>query len=131
MSGQYAVAHVVINRVQSDKYPSSVCSVVKQGYSNGRHKCQFSWFCDGKSDTPREKIAWAWSLLVADDVLRGNSYDETDNATHYHALYVKPYWADSLKVTGVIGSHIFYKQLIVTSIGVDGTIQLWHSCHIT
>jgi spore germination cell wall hydrolase CwlJ-like protein len=107
--GQYAVAQVVINRVQHDSWPDDVCSVVHQGYHKGKHRCQFSWHCDGKSDTPREKVAWARAMIIADDVLSGRVPDMTDGSTHYHALYVKPYWAKSLKYRVTYGSHKFYE----------------------
>jgi len=29
-------------------------------------------------------------------------------STHYHANYVRPFWARSLKKMDVIGHHIFY-----------------------
>ena len=109
MLGQYAVAHVVMNRVQSDRYPDTTCDVVQQGYHKGKHKCQFSWYCDGKSDTPREHRAWALASLVAYDVLMGTVPDVTRGSTHYHATYVKPYWAAHYEKTGKYGSHIFYK----------------------
>jgi N-acetylmuramoyl-L-alanine amidase len=109
MSGQYAVAHVVLNRVQSSRFPDTVCKVVQQGYHKGKHRCQFSWFCDGLSDRPREQVAWARSLLIADDVMRGEVPDPTKGATHYHANYVKPYWAKHLEYNVTYGSHRFYE----------------------
>ena len=109
MIGQYAVAHVVMNRVQHDRFPDDICAVVHQGYHKGKHKCQFSWYCDGKSDTPHDPEAWAWAVLVAYDVLQSRVPDPTYGATHYHATYVKPYWADHYKQTVTLGSHIFYK----------------------
>jgi spore germination cell wall hydrolase CwlJ-like protein len=107
--GQYAVAHVTINRVQSNRWPNDVCKVVKQGYRKGRHRCQFSWYCDGKSDKPYEELAWAKSLIVADNVLSGRILDITYGATHYHARYVRPYWSKKLLKTVAYGSHKFYK----------------------
>ena len=60
--GQIAVALVTINRVKSKRFPNTICKVVKQAsYKNGkvvRNRCHFSWFCDGKSDNPRNKRAW-------------------------------------------------------------------------
>ena len=109
MIGQYAVAHVVMNRVQHDRFPDDICAVVHQGYHKGKHKCQFSWYCDGKSDTPHDPEACAWAVLVAYDVLQSRVPDPTYGATHYHATYVKPYWADHYKQTVTLGSHIFYK----------------------
>ena len=107
MIGQYAVAQVVINRVQSSKFPNDVCSVIKQSRKDGT--CQFSWYCDGKSDKPREPYAWAYAQMVAADVILGETVDITDGATHYHANYVRPYWADELEYTVTYGSHLFYK----------------------
>jgi len=110
MVGQYAVAQVVMNRVQSSKFPNDVCSVVKQSRNDGT--CQFSWYCDGKSDKPREAYAWAYAQMVAADTLIGQGIDVTDitqGATHYHAHYVRPYWADKLEYTVTYGSHLFYK----------------------
>ena len=108
--GQYAVAHVVLNRVQSERYPDDVCSVVKQGYVKGRRDCQFSWYCDGKSDVPREERAWLKAQVVAAQVLYGEMPDISDGSTHYHANYVHPPWAKRLDKMGQIGSHIFYRM---------------------
>ena len=107
--GQYAVAHVVLNRVQSSRWPSDICSVVKQGYSKGKHRCQFSWYCDGKSDLWHEEVPWARALVVADNVMSGKVPDVTNGATHYHAQYVKPYWSAWLTTTVTYGSHKFYE----------------------
>ena len=61
-AGQIAVAHVIQNRIEDPRYPDNACDVVKQGYYwNGipiRNKCQFSFYCDGKSDDPKNKQAW-------------------------------------------------------------------------
>ena len=109
MIGQYAVAHVVLNRVQSTKWPDNICSVVYQGLHKGKHKCQFSWYCDGKSDKAKEEVSWARALVVADNVMRGKVPDVTEGATHYHAVYVQPYWSALLNTTVTYGSHKFYK----------------------
>ena len=109
MAGQYAVAQVVINRVHSDSFPDTICGVVKQGYHKGRHRCQFSWHCDGKSDKPRNSVSWATSVVVANNVMRNRVPDITNGATHYHANYVNPYWAKHLDKTVTIGTHLFYK----------------------
>ena len=109
MNGMYAVASVVINRVQDDRWPNNVCAVVKDGYRKDSVKCQFSWYCDGKTDRPHEDRAWAMAVLVADDILKGTVDDVSYGATHYHANYVKPIWAKKLTRTVSYGSHIFYK----------------------
>jgi len=110
-----AVADVVINRVEDTRYPDSICEVVKQGNkhpdgSMKRNQCQFSWYCDGKSDRPQDTDAWidaqqiAW-FMVWDRKHRGI----TEGATHYHANYVEPRWAKDLQLVGRIGVHIFYR----------------------
>ena len=109
LRGQVAVANVTLNRVADSKWPNDVCSVVEQGYTKGKSNCQFSWYCDGKSDTPTHTVAWARAVLVANDVMMGYIPDITKGATHYHAKYVNPYWSKSFTKTVEIGSHIFYK----------------------
>ena len=109
LQGQAAVAHVVLNRVASGRWPDDVCSVIHQGYEKGRFKCQFTWYCDGKPDEPKEILAWAKSVLVANQVLTGVVPDVTNGATHYHARYVNPYWSASLSKTVTYGSHLFYR----------------------
>ena len=109
LQGQAAVAHVVLNRVASGRWPDDVCSVIHQGYEKGRFRCQFTWYCDGKPDEPTEILAWAKSVLVANQVLTGVVPDVTNGATHYHARYVNPYWSASLSKTVTYGSHLFYR----------------------
>ena len=50
-SGQLAVGHVVM-------FPGTVCGVIQQGGALRRHRCQFSWWCDGRSDKPGNKRLW-------------------------------------------------------------------------
>ena len=109
MDGQYAVAHVVLNRVADDSFPDDACKVVKQGYHKGKHRCQFSWYCDGKSDRPTERRAWLDSQLVAHKVVHGYVKDNTDGSIYYHANYVRPFWSKHYEHTVTLGSHIFYK----------------------
>lgn len=109
-----APAMVVLNRVKDPRYPNDVCEVVKQAKKNRngfprRHLCQFSWYCDGKSDQPTDKDAWEWSNVIAELVLSGQIKDVTDGATHYHANYVEPDWQIVKTFTGRIGSHLFYR----------------------
>ena len=85
-----APAHVVLNRVKDERYPNDICSVVKQAktYSNWfpiKNKCQFSWYCDGRSDKPLDENAFNFSFLIAKLVLTGRIKDVTSGAPHYHA----------------------------------------------
>jgi spore germination cell wall hydrolase CwlJ-like protein len=109
VAGQAAVAQVVLNRVRSGLYPSSICGVV---YQNRHHynACQFSFACEGKSLRVTEPEAWRTAVKVAEDVTSGTTYlSDVGGATHYHANYVKPRWARSLVKMDVIGHHVFYK----------------------
>lgn len=107
--GQLAVAEVILNRVDSPRYPDSVCGVVAQGESNAPY-CQFSYRCDGKSDGMTEgsmrdlmgKIAWV--------MMNGKPRILTGKATHYHTNAVSPRWAAKLVRTARIGDHIFYRR---------------------
>jgi spore germination cell wall hydrolase CwlJ-like protein len=110
-----AVADVVLNRENDKRYPNTICNVVQQGlkHANGsmkRNRCQFSWYCDGKSDWPSDMDAWidaqqiAYMMIVYNDG-RGLS----EGSTHYHARYVSPEWARDLQLVGRIGVHIFYR----------------------
>ena len=108
-AGKIAVGHVVMNRVTNSKFPESVCDVVMQGGENRRHKCQFSWWCDGRPDTPRNKRAWWLSKQLAFQIYVGMSKDPTNGALWYHADYVSPVWRKGLKRGPKIGQHIFYQ----------------------
>lgn len=110
-----AVADVVLNRVQDSRYPDTICEVVKQGrqHANGqmvRNMCQFSWYCDGKSDWPQDLDSWVDAQQIAYNMIQWNDgRGLTEGATHYHANYVDPEWARDLHLVGRIGVHIFYR----------------------
>ncbi|MFO1148925.1 MAG: cell wall hydrolase [Alsobacter sp.] len=107
--GQAAVAQVVLNRVRSGLYPTSVCGVVYQN-RNRKFACQFSFACEGKSLRINEVDSWKTAVRIAREVTFGQTYNEdVGAATHYHANYVRPFWAKRLKKMDVIGRHIFYK----------------------
>ena len=121
-AGKLAVAHVTLNRVDSKQFPNSVCEVVYEGphytASNGtqypvRDRCQFSWYCDGKGDDPREgSRLWEDAQELAKYVLLRQEElpDITDGALHYHASYIDaPKWAKKTKITTKIDTHIFYR----------------------
>lgn len=116
-AGKLAVAHVTHNRVINKHFPGSYCEVVHQGkhYKSGfpvRDRCQFSWYCDGKHDSPYPGPTWdkvqdiaVYFYRNADDLR-----DITDGATYYHADYISdPRWAKFKKKTVKIDTHIFYR----------------------
>jgi spore germination cell wall hydrolase CwlJ-like protein len=106
--GQAAVAQVVLNRARSGTYPSTVCGVVYQN----RHKylaCQFTFACEGKALRTDEAGPWSTAQRIARDVAEGRTYlPGVGNATHYHANYVRPWWARHMDKREKVGRHIFY-----------------------
>ena len=121
LAGKVAVSQVVLNRVSSARYPDDVCSVVEQGptYTNSegitypkRHKCQFSWYCDGKGDEAKNQRAWRESVTIASAVMDGIYPDIVEGALWYHADYVSPRWRKGVKYVTQIDRHIFYSELI-------------------
>ena len=119
-AGKVAVAYVTLNRVESDKYPNSICDVVYEGshFANGHPKrdmCQFSWYWDGKGDIPGPGPLWEESQRVAREMVRrhitAQLLDITDGATHYHASWMERYprWSNERKKMTHIDQHIFYR----------------------
>ena len=106
--GQEAVAQVILNRVRDPNYANSVCGVVFEG-AERTTGCQFSFTCDGAlSQAP---VGWAWNRakVVAERALAGHVAARVGTATHYHADYVRPWWAPTLNKLTQIGAHIFYR----------------------
>ena len=110
VAGMLAVGHVVLNRVASDRFPDTVCKVIRQGGERRRHRCQFSWWCDGRSDKPHNEVAWNASRLIAWFIYNGQTEDPTGGALWYHADYVNPYWREAFIAGPQIGRHIFYRN---------------------
>lgn len=135
--GMLAVAMVTINRVADAAYPNSICEVVHQGkhteswktrkikdlpenlreYVPVLNRCQFSWYCDGVADVVHNTKLYAQAKNIAEIVISGfrqnfKMVDITEGATHYHATYVDPRWANTgeLEKVAKIGTHIFYKK---------------------
>jgi spore germination cell wall hydrolase CwlJ-like protein len=107
--GRAAVAQVVLNRVKSGLYPNSVCGTVYQNASRYL-ACQFTFACEGKSLRITEPGPWRDAVRIAREVYDGTTYlAEVGASTHYHADYVRPYWARKLKKMDTIGRHVFYK----------------------
>ena len=122
--GWIAVAFVTVNRMNDSRFPNTICEVVHQAPTreswkkNGeyypiRNKCQFSWYCDGKADDIHnedlyyEIYDFVQRIMTPEYVM--NYIDITEGATHYHADYVKPAWAETKTKTAEIGDHIFYR----------------------
>ncbi len=106
--GVFAVAEVILNRVDNRQYPGSVCGVINQG-TGARFQCQFTYTCDGITDRVRDPAAWARVGVVARLMLDGAPRQLTQGATHYHTRAVSPSWSRRLPQTAAIGSHLFYR----------------------
>jgi spore germination cell wall hydrolase CwlJ-like protein len=145
MEGKAGVANVTRNRVNDARWPSTYCEVVQQGpvreswktkknpdladedrvYYPRKHRCQFSWYCDGLRDiiwANKEKTgitieanarAWRDSVKVAIYTLGFGSYrvnDNTDGAVYYYAHnLVTPSWSHTKDLTVIVGNHTFMK----------------------
>lgn len=122
IEGMLAVGHVTMNRVESSRFPDTVCGVVRQtkyikSWRTGelvpaRNRCQFSWYCDGRPEVVnKESKAWKNSMLIAAATFyRMNGDDTTYGSMWYHAERVTPYWANSMHKVRQVNNHIFYRQ---------------------
>jgi N-acetylmuramoyl-L-alanine amidase len=113
--GKLAVAQVTLNRVNSGKFPSDICSVVYQKTvdQNLKTVCQFSWTCMVKELVNKNKYVWEESYLIAKRALTEPVLHDTiaeSNALYFHAVYVNPGWSKT-KVVKQIGNHIFYSKI--------------------
>lgn len=117
--GQFAVAAVTLNRVESDKFPDSICGVVYQARMRpswkdpnklipSRHRCQFSWYCDGKPDEIDDLKAYEKAIQIANISIKGAIKDVTSGSLFYHNHNVDPHWNDEMLLTANIGKHKFY-----------------------
>lgn len=109
VKGQFAVAEVILNRVESARFPDNVCGVIRQG-TGKKYGCQFTYNCDGKPETITEQTAFHRVAKVAMMSLARTARPLTDGATHYHTTAVRPNWSRKYKKTAKIGVHIFYRH---------------------
>ncbi len=114
LRGQFAVAEVILNRVDSSLYPDTVCGVINQG-TGRKYQCQFTYTCDGNSKTVHERDAFEVSARVASVMVNGAPRTLTKGATHYHTKAVRPNWSRTFPRTTTIGVHHFYRHPTVTA----------------
>lgn len=112
--GMFAVGEVILNRVDSDAYPDTLCGVINQG-TGRRYACQFTYTCDGNPEVISEPRAWERVGKVAAILIEGAPRALTGGATHYHTKAVSPSWAKRFPRTAAIGSHYFYRQPVRTA----------------
>ena len=106
--GQMAVAQVVVNRVKNPAYPDTVCGVVYQN-KHWLNRCQFSFACDRIRDVVTDQASWTQAMEIAEGFAGGKMWlPDIGASTHYHATYVRPAWAPTMKRVERIGQHVFY-----------------------
>ncbi len=102
LSGQRAVANVILNRAEDPRFPNSVCGVVADG-------CQFSYRCDGKPEVFADKVKLTNATKATEVALTNPQEDVTDGALFFHATWMKPGWFATLRRTVTLGGNIFYR----------------------
>jgi len=110
-SGMMAVGTVTMNRVESSKFPNTVCAVVyEKTFSSGRRVCQFSWVCQPNVTKPNKNIdLYRQAVAIAARILyTGDRYQKVRHALFFHADYVNPRWRN-MRHVATIGRHIFYE----------------------
>ena len=111
-NGKLAVAQVTLNRVNHEKFPNTICGVVKQKTVwQGKTVCQFSWFCThkAKSVIQKESKSYQESMMAARQILlEGLGLNHLKDALYFHAVHVSPNWG-KIRIAR-IGNHIFYKD---------------------
>lgn len=106
--GQMAVAQVVMNRVKNPAYPDTICGVVYQN-KHWLNRCQFSFACDRIRDVVTDQPSWKQAMEIAEGYTGETIWlSDIGASTHYHATYVRPAWAPTMKRVERIGQHIFY-----------------------
>ncbi|MDD1962624.1 cell wall hydrolase [Pseudomonas sp. 39004] len=102
-----AVASVVLNRLGHDGFPDTICGVVKQGVET--KACQFSWWCDGRSDQVEEAQRYDIAKEIARKALNQQLKDPTGGALYFHDRNVHPQWAKAYRRTAETTHFLFYK----------------------
>ena len=114
--GMLMVAEVTINRVKNSNFPNTICGVVYQGRKDQSgnmlpNRCQFSWYCDGKSDRAINQTVWNDAVDIAEGILSGDVDLLNIGATHYlnpNTVSRMPKWTKKYELVGTWGDHRFY-----------------------
>ena len=111
--GQLMVAKVIVNRMESPRWPSSMCNVITQDR-------QFSFYRSNKTPKPRDEVAWVKAQALAVKIINNPDILPYTDADHYHTVNVRPVWRGKLYRIVRVGRHIFYSykrpELIEVSI---------------
>jgi len=115
LAGQIAIAEVTLNRVESKRFPDTICGVVYQAetYESGfpiRHRCQFSWYCDGLKEIITDEDAWQKAYNTAFMITQIKRPELTQGSLYYHSIRVSPEWRKEKEYVITVGEHIFYRE---------------------
>ncbi len=120
VQGQWAVVNVILNRVDSDRYPNSICEVVFQNANGKKFQCQFTFACDGRSDEGGNgnvivRKSWVQSNVIALAAFKqyqaGIKPDALPSSVlYYHTTAIAPHWSKVFNRVAQIGNHIFYSK---------------------
>lgn len=102
-----AVANVVMNRLEQDGFPKTICEVVTEGREQGA--CQFSWWCDGRNDDAEDEESYAVAKEIARKALNRQLTDRTGGALYFHHGEATANWSMEYIKTTEIGEFSFYK----------------------
>lgn len=124
LEGQMAVGLTILNRAASKAYPSTICGVVFQNFER-LNKCQFSFTCDNRANTPGNPVVFERMLRISDQIiasLEPMAHPSSSGpaasvvptqyvfATHYHRHDVYPSWSKKLQFIARIGDHNFFRS---------------------
>lgn len=111
LEGQLAVAFLTLNRVESPRFPDTVCDVVTEDRGPKPWDCQFSWWCDGKSDVPTDQDAYETAIMISLAAMTNAATNPVPGATHHYAENkTTPSWSYHLAEIAVIGDHRFMQE---------------------
>jgi len=110
--GQLMVAKVIVNRMESRRWPSSMCNVITQDR-------QFSFYRKNNTPKPRDEVAWAKAQKLATDIINDPNILPPSTVNHYHTPNVHPVWRKGLHMIARIGNHIFYSYDHPTAVKVS------------
>lgn len=100
LSGQLAVAEVILNRTKSGRFPKTVCSVVTQ-------PGQFSFVRGGRVPTVALNKQYRTALSVARVALADAWDSPASGAMYFHARGISAGW--HREQVAAIGNHVFFR----------------------
>ena len=111
--GMLAVGFVTVNRTEVGGWPKTICGVVRDGvHRNGRvvyRRCQFSWYCDGRSDAVTNRAQYEQAETLARSILTKQAVNPVGRSVFFHNGQVRPKWR-RVVFHCRIGGHRFYRK---------------------